>query len=307
MTEQRPPKRIINGILLLDKPKGISSNHALQKIKRLYNAKKAGHTGSLDPLASGMLPICLGEATKFCCQYLLDADKTYWVQAKLGIRTATGDAEGEIIKQTATINVDLAQLKNVLQQFQGEILQIPSMYSALKHEGKPLYQLARQGITVERKQRRVNIHQLQLINFVEDIATLEVHCSKGTYIRTLVDDIGETLGCGAYVTELRRLTVDQFDEQQMLTIEKLEAIFQAGGQADLDKCLLPVDSAITSWPTVSVAETTAFYIKQGQPVIIPHAPTRGFVRLTTKDGYFIGIGEIQDDGRVAPRRLLKTA
>ena len=215
-------KRLISGILLLDKPKGISSNQALQIAKQLFAANKVGHTGSLDPLATGLLPLCFGEATKFS-QFLLNADKTYWVSARLGVKTNTGDAEGEII-QSRPINTDaLEKLEAILASFCGTISQIPPMFSALKHKGKPLYKLARQGIVIERSPRTVQIHRLQLLDRVnENTVNLEIKCSKGTYIRTLIEDIGEALGCGAYVQELRRLGVANYLAEQMVSLEQLK-------------------------------------------------------------------------------------
>jgi tRNA pseudouridine55 synthase len=292
--------RNVNGILLLDKPTGITSNTALQKVKRLFSAKKAGHTGSLDPLASGMLPLCFGEATKFS-QYLLDADKVYRVTAKLGCKTATGDAEGEIIQQRPIPDLSREKLLSVLEKFQGEIQQIPSMYSALKHQGRPLYELARQGISVERKARPVQIYAINLLEQTADTFSMQVHCSKGTYIRTLVEDIGEVLECGAFVSALRRLSVAGNLEKQMVSLAELEAIQDP---ALLQRHLLPLDMALMHWPELCLTEATTFYVKRGQPVMIPQAPSNGWVRLTSSNGDFIGIGEVIADGRVAPRRLM---
>ena len=232
-------KRDVNGILLLDKPIGITSNAALQTVKRLYAAKKAGHTGSLDPLATGMLPICFGKATKISAQ-LLDADKTYQVTAQLGIKTATGDKEGEIIAEKPVATFTLSQMEKTLENFRGPIQQIPPMYSALKHQGQPLYKLARRGITIERLPRSVTIHQLDLINFADDVIELYVRCSKGTYIRTLIEDIGEALGCGAHVISLRRLTVAKFLEKNMITLDQVCNLQQQ--LEELDQYLLPFKS-----------------------------------------------------------------
>ena len=209
MNPPKTIKRAVNGILLLDKPPTMSSNRALQTVKHLFAARKAGHTGSLDPLASGLLPVCFGEATKFC-QYLLSADKTYLVTMRLGIRTDTGDTEGEVISERPVPEVTSAILEKIFDQFRGEIEQVPSMYSALKHQGQPLYKLARQGITVARESRRLTIFRLTVLNFTADSVQFELHCSKGTYVRTLVDDFGEVLGCGAHVTQLRRIGVGAF-------------------------------------------------------------------------------------------------
>lgn len=301
MKRNTNPKRIVHGILLLDKPGNITSNMALQKIKHLYAARKAGHTGSLDPLATGMLPICFGEATKFS-QFLLEADKRYYVVAKLGIKTATGDAEGEVISQRPVAEFSSARLMEVLANFRGEISQIPSMYSALKHQGKPLYELARQGITIERSARKVQIYELKPLARTPDTLTLEIACSKGTYIRTLAEDLGEALGCGAHVIELRRLSTASYQEQEMITVEKLEA--SANNFAELDKYLLPIDSALRSLPLLTVSEAAAFYLLRGQAIISPLAPKEGFVRLWLNDQRFLGIGEILSDGRVTPRKLI---
>lgn len=298
-------KRPVNGILLLDKPLDISSNMALQIAKRLFAANKAGHTGSLDPLASGLLPICFGEATKFS-QYLLSADKTYLVTMRLGIRTETGDKEGEVIAQRPVPALNLADLDAIFAQFRGEIDQVPSMYSALKHQGQPLYKLARQGITVERESRRLTIYRLTVLNFTTDSVEFELHCSKGTYVRTLVDDFGEALGCGAHVISLRRLTVGSFSAEQMIGIDRLRAEQAASSASSLDRYLLPVEAALAHWPALSVAENTVFYLRQGSPVVISQAPLSGWVRLQNKRGEFIGIGEVQEDGKVAPRRLLNS-
>lgn len=295
--------RSINGILLLDKPTGITSNTALQKVKRLFSAKKAGHTGSLDPLASGMLPLCFGEATKFS-QYLLDADKVYRVTATMGSKTATGDAEGAIIQQRPIPSLSREKLLLVLEKFCGAIQQIPSMYSALKHQGRPLYELARQGISVERKTRTVQIHEIILLEQTAETFSMQVHCSKGTYIRTLVEDIGEVLECGAYVSALRRLSVAGNLEQQMVSLAALEAIQDP---SLLEQHLLPLDGALMHWPELCVTEATSFYLKRGQPVMVPQAPVNGWVRLTSNNGKFIGIGEIISDGRVAPRRLIASS
>jgi tRNA pseudouridine55 synthase len=291
--------RDINGILLLDKPLGISSNQALTKVKHWFDAKKVGHTGSLDPLATGMLPICFGEATKFS-QYLLEADKQYLVDARLGERTLTGDAEGEVIERRE-VNVSQNLLNEAINSFRGEIEQIPSMFSAIKHQGKPLYYYARQGIEIERQPRKVNIKELTLLDLKENTASFRVTCSKGTYIRTLIEDIGEKLGCGAFVSALRRTYVEPYVDKKMVTSEELKEALQDNKQ--LDDYLFSIDSALSAWPTLTLTQSIAFYIRQGQPVLIPHAPTQGLVRLMTESGQFFGVGEILVDGRVAPRRL----
>jgi tRNA pseudouridine55 synthase len=305
MGRRRAKGRDVNGILLLDKPSGITSNAALQQVKRLYFARKAGHTGSLDPLASGVLPICMGEATKVSA-FLLDADKRYRVRCQLGVRTATGDAEGEIVASRAVDRYSRAQLESVLDQFRGSIEQIPPMYSALKHQGQRLYKLARQGVEVERQPRPVEIYALLLTGQGDDWIDIDVHCSKGTYVRTLVEDIGERLGCGAHVSELRRTGVGPYDETGLVTITTLEELKQSD-LAAMDRLLLPIESALTQWPGVELSNDAAFYLQQGQPVLVPRAPTSGWVRLYERDHTFLGMGEILDDGRVAPRRLMKGA
>ena len=305
MGRRRAKGRDVNGILLLDKPSGITSNDALQQVKRLYFAKKAGHTGSLDPLASGVLPICMGEATKVSA-FLLDADKHYRVRCQLGVRTATGDAEGEAVETRAVESYSRAQLEAVLDQFRGRIEQIPPMYSALKHQGQRLYKLARQGVEVERQPRPVEIYTLLLTAQGDDWIEIDVHCSKGTYVRTLVEDIGEKLGCGAHVGALRRTGVGPYDEAGLVTIATLEELKQSDPAA-MDRLLLPIESALTQWPGVELSSDAAFYLQQGQPVLVPRAPTSGWVRLYERDNTFLGMGEILDDGRVAPRRLMKGA
>lgn len=293
-------KRNINGILLLDKPLEISSNRALQIVKRLFTARKAGHTGSLDPLASGLLPICFGEATKFS-QYLLSADKTYLVSLRLGVRTETGDTEGEVIATRPVPVVTTADLETLFDRFRGEIEQIPSMYSALKHQGQPLYKFARQGITIARESRRLTVHRLTLLQHTADTVQFELHCSKGTYVRTLVDDFGEALGCGAHVTQLRRLSVGAFSAEQMISLAALEE----ASVDSLEQFLLPVESALAQWPQIIASESAVFYLRQGHPVVIPHAPVSGWVCLVDKQNQFLGIGEIAEDGKVAPRRLVR--
>ena len=294
--------RPIDGIFLLNKPKGISSNAALQTVKALYFAQKAGHTGSLDPIATGMLPICFGEATKFS-QYLLNADKHYQVTAQLGVRTDTCDTEGQVI-ETKTIETTQTELEKVLENFRGDILQIPSMFSALKHKGQPLYKLARQGIEVEREARPIKIYELQLIDFTADSFSLDVRCSKGTYIRNLVDDIGQALGCGAHVTALHRLGVAGFQAEQMIDIPALETSKHAEAFKEMDELLLPMSSALVHLPILALSEVASFQLQQGNAVQVFKAPTAGFVRLQNSRQEFIGIGEIQEDGKVAPRRLI---
>jgi tRNA pseudouridine55 synthase len=307
MSRRKRKGRAVSGVLLLDKPAGITSNKALQEVKHLFGASKAGHTGSLDPLATGMLPICLGEATKVSA-FLLDADKRYRVVCRLGVTTTTGDADGEVMQTRDCASVTLKDIEKLVPQFSGTISQIPPMYSAVKHQGQRLYALAREGIEVERKPRTVKIYQLLLHSLHDGLLDLEVACSKGTYVRTLVEDIGEALGCGAHVVELRRLSVGPFDGD-MVTIDQLRAAADAADDnrfAVLDSYLLPIDSGIADWPDVHLDPDAAFYMKQGQPVLVPHAPTEGWVRIYDKSR-FLGVGEIQDDGRVAPRIMIQAS
>jgi tRNA pseudouridine55 synthase len=305
MARRHSNQRRVNGILLLDKPTGLTSNAALQQVKKLFRARKAGHTGSLDPLASGLLPICLGEATKVSA-FLLDADKQYQVTCKLGERTTTADAEGEVVETRPVDGVSEKQLRKVMAHYLGDIEQIPPMYSAVKHQGQRLYKLARQGIEVEREPRPITIHEMNLLDFQLPLAEISLRCSKGTYVRTLVEDIGEELGCGAHVTGLRRLGVGPYNETGLVTLSTLEQLRAKGGEAALDKLLLPMESGLAQWPGVRLSSDAAFYLRQGQPVLVPHAPTTGWVRLYVGEKQFLGVGEIQDDGRVAPRRLLNT-
>lgn len=258
--------RAVTGVVLLNKPQGMSSNHALQRVKRLYNAQKAGHTGALDPLATGILPVCLGEATKFS-QYLLDADKAYWVEATLGIRTTTSDAEGEVVEEKS-VAVDAATVADAIKQFIGEQEQSPSIYSALKHEGRPLYYYARQGIEVPKKTRTITIHSIELLDIQNNKVTLQVSCSKGTYIRTLVDDLGQLLGCGAHVSMLHRNAVADIDEAVMVTLEQLEAIAQEGYEA-LDALLHPADLLLGELPEVTVTQAQTRDFLHGQPIPLP--------------------------------------
>ncbi|MEH6566872.1 MAG: tRNA pseudouridine(55) synthase TruB [Halopseudomonas sp.] len=303
MAGAKKQRRAIDGILIFDKPLGMSSNQALQKVRWLFNANKGGHTGSLDPLASGVLPLCLGEATKFS-QYLLDADKAYITEARLGMTTTTGDAEGDVL-EIKPVNVSLEDVAARLPQFTGDILQVPPMYSALKHEGQPLYKLARAGETVERKARAVTISQLKVLGLEGDRLQLEVHCSKGTYIRTLVEDLGAALGCGGHVASLRRTIAGPFDLTHAVTLERLEELHAEGGPEALDHLLLPMDSGLEDWPILELTEQTAYYLNHGQAVRVPGSPAFGKVRLKDAEGRFLGIGEMTEDARVAPKRLLR--
>lgn len=302
---RRPRGRNISGILVLDKAAGMSSNGCLQEVKRLFEAEKAGHTGSLDPLATGVLPLCFGEATKIS-QFLLDSDKRYRTVVRLGIRTDSADSEGSVISERPLTGIAQGHLEEALMAFRGDIEQTPPMYSALKHNGTPLYKLARAGKEVERQARPVTIFALDLIAYSESDdgirVTLEIFCSKGTYIRTIADDLGEALGCGAHVEALRRLQAGAFAESQCVTIERLREAKESGGLAELDSFLFGADEAVSELPQVVLPSMTADFLKQGQAVLVRHLPESGLVRLYDEEE-FIGIGTILDDGRVAPRRL----
>lgn len=298
--------REVHGLLLLDKPLGLSSNQALQKVRHLFMAAKAGHTGSLDPLATGVLPICLGEATKFS-QYLLEADKAYRTRAVLGVRTDSGDAEGRVIETRPVPPLDGGMLEEVLARFRGDIEQVPPMYSALKVQGQPLYKLARKGQEVERAPRQVRIFSLELLEWGEDFLDLRVHCSKGTYIRTLVEDIGEALGCGAHVAQLRRERTAGFDLAQAHSLEALQALAQRApeqGWAELDALLLPVDAGLEAFPEILLEPEQSHSLLHGQMVRIPPNFKPGLVRLRDASGLFIGLGEVQGS-RLKPHRLVR--
>jgi tRNA pseudouridine55 synthase len=303
--------RDVNGMLVLDKPRGHSSNMILQKARRLFKARKAGHTGSLDPLATGVLPLCFGEATKFS-QYLLDADKAYTVTALLGVTTDTGDSDGEVTHQSSTAAIDQALLEQVLAQFVGSIEQLPPMMSAVKYHGKPLYKWARKGQPVERISRHVVIHRLELLKWQGSSLTLHVHCSKGTYIRTLIEDLGQALGCGAHVVALRRTQAGSFALHQAVSLSMLEQVYENAGVYALDRLLLPAASAVSHWPEVAISKTAAIFLLQGQPVelakIADYRSTSipGWVRISELGEAFLGIGEILEDGRLAPRRMIVT-
>lgn len=294
-------KKNINGILLLDKPLGFSSNQALQKIKWLLKAAKAGHTGTLDPLATGLLPLCFGEATKFA-HYLTDADKTYVATIKLGITTSTGDAEGAVLS-TLPVNVNQADFVKASQQFIGEISQVPPMYSALKFEGKALYEYARAGVEIERQSRLVTIHSIKIHSFSGDVAVITVTCSKGTYIRTLAEDIGKQLGCGAHLIGLRRIATANYDISQAITIEQFEAMSDEQRLA----VLAPADSAVLHLPAITLDDDSVFYLLQGQAVWRSGAIPAGLLRLYSEQQVFLGLGELQPEGKIAPKRLMQQA
>lgn len=301
--------RPIDGILVLDKPTGMTSNAALQTVKRLYAAAKAGHTGSLDPLATGVLPLCFGEATKFS-QYLLNADKTYRSTFVLGVTTASGDIDGEVLESRDASHLTQEIVEAVLAQFRGDIEQVPSMFSAIKKDGQPLYKLARQGIEVERAARAVTIYELRIeafrpaLNESNAEVDIFVHCSKGTYVRSIAEDLGKALGCGAHVSKLHRVQSGPFSEADSVSLLTLESLKSHDAFAEMDALLRPTTLALGTLPKVVLAEAAGFYLRQGQPVLVPKAPTQGLVQLQLATGEFIGVGEILDDGRVAPRRLV---
>lgn len=288
-------RRDVHGVLLLDKPQGMTSNDALQKVKRLFNAKKAGHTGALDPLATGMLPICFGEATKFS-QYLLDSDKRYRVIAKLGERTDTSDADGQIIS-TRSVNITQSQIDEALTHFRGDILQVPTMFSALKYQGKPLYEYARQGIVIEREARPITIYDNQFIQYdsTKHELTLEIHCSKGTYIRTIIDDLGELLGCGAHVIYLRRLQVSNYPIDNMITLDELQN----------EPLLMPVDSPLQDRPKVVLSESQGKDILLGRTVIVENSVSVETLVRIYQGQQFIGAGT-QILNKLSPKRLIST-
>lgn len=310
MARRKPRGRSVNGVLLLNKPAGMTSNDALQKAKRLFFAAKAGHTGSLDPLATGVLPLCFGEATKFS-QYLLEADKRYRSTFQFGITTQTGDSDGEITSEMQTDILTLEQVQTALELFKGEIDQIPSMYSALKYKGQPLYKLAREGKHVEREARKVTIHEIKLLDFrpgAQAEADVEIHCSKGTYVRTIAEDLGHELGCGAHVTVLHRVAAGPFDESQVVSLDALNEERGENRAEVLDHHLLPMEAPVMNLPSVILPDTTSYYFLQGQPVMDSQVFDLGSagdqLRVYQQDKQFLGIGEITDDGRVAPRRLV---
>ena len=297
----RPQKRsaTVNGILLLDKPSGITSNRALQLVKRIYGARKAGHTGSLDPLATGMLPICFGQATK-ASHWLLDADKVYEAEAAIGVRTDTGDAEGESVEISAVRQITPELLEAALHAHRGPIQQVPPMYSALKKDGKRLYQLAREGREVERAARAVQIYALEVVRFDPVRPVLRVRCSKGTYIRTLVETIAEQMGTLAHIAALRRMSVAGFTEDQMVSMDALERM--AEDPAGLARLLLPVDAGLVSMPSAALTNDEAYYFCHGHPV--GHGGAfEGLVRVYDQRSAFLGVGEVLPDGRITPRRL----
>jgi len=296
--------RDLDGILLLDKPLGLSSNQALQRARALFRARKAGHCGSLDPLATGLLPICFGQATRFS-SYLLGARKTYLARCRLGQTTTTGDAEGEIT-ETSPVAVDERQVARVLKGFLGKSEQLPPMHSALKHEGRRLYQLAREGREVERAARAIEIYRLEMPGCDLPNVDIEVECSKGTYIRSLAEDIGRALGCGAHLGALRRTAVDRLRVEDSLTLERLAAL--AGDDpAALDALLMPPDAALEQFPRLELPTAAARDICQGKRLQSACGEAPGLYRLMAADSGFIGLGEVLEDGELVPKRLMNTA
>ncbi len=287
----------VNGIILLDKRPGVSSNKALQEVRRLLNANKAGHTGSLDPLATGLLPLCFGKATKVSA-LLLDHDKRYRVTIRLGIMTDTGDSEGAIVEEKPVPDLTLEQVNECLARFTGKLEQVPPMYSALKYQGRKLYELAREGKTVERVARNITIFELKLLEFKDNSLCLEVFCSKGTYIRSLAEDIGRYFGCGATVTALRRTEVGQFELNQAWKIEQLQ---EMSAEA-LQQCLLSADLPLNFMPAVNLSMQQSSCIKLGQQILFDQSEP-GMVRLYEQE-IFLGLGEMLLDGKLAPRKLL---
>ena len=310
MARRRNRGRSVNGIFLLNKPLDRSSNQALQRVKHIFDANKAGHTGALDPLATGLLPICLGEATKFS-QFLLDSDKHYRSTFVLGVATETGDCEGDILSEADASSLTLAQIESAIEGFRGEIQQIPSMYSAIKHNGQPLYKLARQGIEVEREARTIHVYQYQVLDFRPGVRAeldVEVHVSKGTYVRSLAEDLGVALGCGAHVSALHRHVAGPFTEQESMTLPELEKLRETGEAADLDHLLKPMDVAVADRMAVELSDIVAGYFQQGQEVMSTQAFRCGqegdIVRVFREGGAFLGVGIVTEEGKLAPKRLV---
>jgi len=296
---RRRKGRDIHGVLLLDKPVGFSSNQAVQKVRWLFQARKAGHTGSLDPFATGMLPICLGEASK-TAGFMLDAAKTYIAQALLGTSTTTGDTEGDVCLEMPVPDLDPESIDEAFARFRGEIDQVPPMYSALKHQGQPLYKLARAGQEVERKARSVTIHSLELLDWEPPLLTFRVHCSKGTYIRTLAEDLAQELASCAHLKTLRRLDVEPFMEQDMISLEELESRLESESPEEI---LLPVDQGLSDWTVINLDESGAQRFQHGNPVSTDSEQT-GFVRVYNSAGKLLGIGEITNDKLLKPKRIM---
>ncbi|WP_439133926.1 tRNA pseudouridine(55) synthase TruB [Pseudomaricurvus sp.] len=307
---RRRKGRPVSGVLLLNKPSGMTSNDALQQAKRLFYVAKAGHTGSLDPLATGVLPLCFGEATKFS-QFLLDADKRYRTTYRLGAFTTTGDADGELLEQVSAAHITREQVLQELDVFRGDIEQVPPMYSALKHNGEPLYKLARQGIEIERPARPVTIYSIELLDFrtgEQAEVDLDIRCSKGTYIRSIAEDLGKALGCGAHVAVLHRSESGPFVESATVSLDELREERGEGLAEQLDHHLLPTDSPVQALASMALEDTSAYYFRLGNPVMDPQVYRIGdegdMVRVFAENGDFLGIGVLDDEGRVAPKRLV---
>ena len=303
-------RKKINGIFILSKPSGMSSNQALQRVKRAFDAEKAGHTGSLDPMATGVLPICLGEATKFS-QYLLDADKSYRSTFSLGIKTDTGDSDGEIVSIEDTNGVDFGKVQDAAEKFLGQIRQVPPMYSAIKRQGTPLYKLARQGIKVDREPRIVRIHKYQIERFIKKPTPkldVDIRCSKGTYIRALAEELGSILGCGAHVSRLDRYAVGPFDERDATSLGYLEKIEKTGNRELLESLLCPVDAGINDYPKVNLDAAQMSDLTNGQSVLLSQCFITGqeadIVRVFDENQKFMGVAQITGDNSIKPKRLI---
>ena len=294
--------RVVDGILLLDKPQGLTSNAALQEAKKAFNACKAGHTGSLDPIATGLLPLCFGEATKVS-SFFLSADKYYTSVFTLGAATDTGDAEGQPISSDEAVNVTDESIEAALSEFRGEIEQVPPMYSAVKFQGQPLYKLARQGIEVERKPRLVTVYDLSYSRLSSNSVEVQLHCSSGFYVRSLAHELGQKLGCGAYVSSLRRTGVGRFQLEDAVTLEEI----RNKSRDELDQLLIAMDAGLEHLPGIKLSDDAAYYLCRGQPVKAADVPTDGWVRLYANEVGFLGVGKVLDDGRVAPKRLFNSS
>jgi tRNA pseudouridine55 synthase len=310
MARRQAKGRPINGVLLLNKSLGLTSNDALQQAKRLFYAAKVGHTGSLDPLATGVLPLCFGESTKFS-QFLLDADKRYRTTYRLGAYSTTGDLDGELLDETSAAHVSQVDVDAAVLEFVGDIEQVPPMYSALKHNGQPLYKLARQGIEVERKARPITIYSIDVLAFrpgQNAEVDLDIHCSKGTYIRTIAEDLGKKLGCGAHVAKLHRTQAGPFTIDESITLDELREERGEGRAESLDLHLLPIDTPVADLPALELSEDMAFYFCQGQPVMDLQVYRIGdegdMVRVFVDTGRFLGVGVIDGEGRITPKRLV---
>jgi len=300
---RRQRGRRVDGILLLAKPAGLTSNAALQEVKQAFGAAKAGHTGSLDPIATGLLPVCFGEATKLSA-FLLSADKRYHAVFRLGVATETGDSEGPVTRRSP-VNVSDDDIERVMARFRGDFEQVPSMYSAIKKDGKPLYELARQGIEVEREARPVTVYSLSWERLDGDRLAVDLHCSSGFYVRSLADDVGSALGCGAHVEALSRTAVGTFSLDDAVPLERIKAL--RGNQSELDALLIPGDRGLEYMPGITLTTDAAFYLVRGQAVRAAALPSSGLVRLYAEEAGFLGVGKVLGDGRVAPKRLFQNA